>query len=127
MEEAFRLGPLQLKILQTLWRRGQASSVAEVQQALTDESLAYTTVATMLRKMEQRGLVAHQEHGRKYLYRALATPEQVTRSAAQEYLGRVFQGDLSAAVSHLLEASDVDADELAELERMIQSHRRGAE
>src|SRR3972149_7073229 len=56
----YRLGDLQLRIMRVLWNLGPAS-VAQVQERLDGGRLAYTTVATMLRKMEDRGLVAHRE------------------------------------------------------------------
>jgi len=55
----YRLGKLQLEIMQALWDLG-ASTVADVQKALpASADLAYTTIATMLRKMEAKGLVGH--------------------------------------------------------------------
>ena len=63
-----RLGELQLHIMQALWDKGEAT-VADVLQALSDHSeLAYTTVATMLRRMEARGLVTHRAEGRTFIY-----------------------------------------------------------
>lgn len=64
-----RLGDLQLKIMKVLWERSEAT-VAEVHGSLLKEAdLAYTTIATMLRKMEARGLVSHRAGERKFLYR----------------------------------------------------------
>ena len=61
-----RLGDLQLRILKLLWERGEAS-VSDVHEALdAKKPLAYTTVATMLRKMEDRGLVSHRAEGRRH-------------------------------------------------------------
>jgi predicted transcriptional regulator len=65
-----RLGDLQLRILKALWDRREAT-VADVLEAVSDHSeLAYTTIATMLRKMEARGLVAHRAEGRVFIYSA---------------------------------------------------------
>ena len=78
-----RLGDLQLRILQSLWDRPD-SSVAEVHTELKPErDLAYTTVATMLRKMEVRGMVTHREVGRSFLYRALVAADEVDMAAAR--------------------------------------------
>src|SRR5262249_14421128 len=98
---AFRLGGLQLQIMQVLWRHGPAT-VAEVQADLAGEPLAYTTVATMLRKMEDRGLVRHSEIDRKFSYEAAVTAEAVTRSMSADLVERLFAGSLTDAVSHLL-------------------------
>lgn len=117
-----RLGDLQLSIMQVLWNCG-ASSVAQVHRALGGE-LAYTTVATMLRKMEQRGLVRHREVGRRYIYEARVSAERVSRSMADRLIDRLYQGSLTRAVSHLLDTREVDAEELDDLERLIRQRRQ---
>jgi predicted transcriptional regulator len=119
----FRLGQLQLKIMKVLWEHGPAS-VADVQAGLPDgASLAYTTVATMLRKMEGRGLVRHKSEGRRFVYRAAVEPEAVSRTMVDDLIDRVFGGSLTDAVSHLLDIRDVSRDELRELERLIQQRK----
>lgn len=119
-----RLGDLQLRIMQVLWERGEAS-VAEVHDALAVRPrLAYTTIATMLRKMETRGLAAHRTDGRTFIYRAAVAEERVGRNMAEHLLDRLFQGSLATMMSHLLTAREVSADELAELERLIAERKR---
>lgn len=98
-------------------------SVAEVQERLGGEPLAYTTVATMLRKMENRHLVTHREEGRKFIYRAAVSAEDVTRSMADDLVDRLFEGSLAETVSHLLETREVSPDELTRLEQLIRRRR----
>jgi predicted transcriptional regulator len=121
-ERNYRLGDLQLRIMRVLWHAGPAT-VADVRQRL-GKDLAYTTVATMLRKMEDRGLVGHEERDRKFIYSAAVPVEDVTRSMADDLVERVFEGSLSQAVSHLLESREVSRGELAELEKLIQERKR---
>ena len=123
-ERGIRLGDLQLRIMRVLWDAG-AATVSAVQQRLGRQRLAYTTVATMLRKMEERGLVDHLEEGRKFLYRAVVSMSEVTRSMTGDLVDRLFDGSLADAVSHLLESRDVSREELDRLEQLIQE-RRGA-
>ena len=118
----FRLGDLQLRIMRVLWKSAPAS-VAEVQEDLGGERLAYTTVATMLRKMEDRGLLRHRELGRKFLYEPAVTAEEVTRSMAHDLVDRLFEGNVAATVSHLLETREVSQTELARLEQLIQQRK----
>jgi predicted transcriptional regulator len=120
----YRLGDLQLKIMKVLWER-RAAGVAEVHQALGgDGGLAYTTVATMLRKMEARGLVQHQAEGRRFIYRAAVRPEAVTRSMTGDVLERLFEGSLADLLSHLLATHEVSREELLELERLIAERKK---
>ena len=118
-----RLGNLQLEIMRVLWSAGPRT-VADVQQSLTDSSLAYTTVATMLRKMEGRGLVAHDVQGRTFLYRAVVKERDVTRSMADDLLERLFAGSLADMVSHLLATHEVSRDELQKLESLIAARKK---
>jgi BlaI family transcriptional regulator, penicillinase repressor len=121
-----RLGDLQLRIMRILWDRG-AATVAEVHQALgARPRLAYTTVATMLRKMEVRGLVAHRADGRTFVYRAAVGEERVGRNMAGHLLDRLFEGSVASMVSHLLTTREVSAAELAELERLIAERKRAS-
>jgi len=86
--------------------------------------LAYTTVATMLRKMEDRGLVRHEEAERKFVYEAAVGADEVTRSMAGDLIERLFDGSVPAAVNHLLTSRQVSPDELDTLERLIHEYRR---
>lgn len=119
-----RLGDLQLKIMQVLWDRREAT-VTEVHQNLeSGAQLAYTTVATMLRKMEARGLVNHRSEGRSFVYFAIVEADAVTRSMANHLVDRLFEGSLTDAVSHLLSTRDVSRDELVQLERLIAKRKK---
>jgi BlaI family transcriptional regulator, penicillinase repressor len=118
------VGNLQLQILKALWAAGPAT-VADVHAALPHGAdLAYTTVATMLRKMEARGLVRHRRDGRKFVYEPAVRQEDVTADLAGDVLDRAFEGRLADMVEHLLTTRDVSADELDELSRLIAARRR---
>ena len=120
-----RLGDLQLRIMKVLWASGEAT-VAEVHKALPDESdLAYTTVATMLRKMEARGLVKHHLEARSFVYRAAVAEEAVSRGMADHLLVRLFEGSLADMVRHLLSNREVSRAELSKLERLIAERKKG--
>jgi BlaI family transcriptional regulator, penicillinase repressor len=122
---SYRLGDLQLRIMKALWERGSAG-VADIHEALGANRFAYTTVATMLRKMEARGLVQHHADGRRFIYRAAVAPEAVTRSMANDVLERLFEGSLTDMVHHLLTTRDVSREELRELERLIAERKKRA-
>lgn len=114
--------------MRVLWSRGP-SSVTQVQQALGGRNLAYTTVATMLRKMEPRGLVTHVCDGRTFIYRAAVPEQDVRQGMAGDLLDRLFSGSLSSLVSHLLSSREVKREELEELAALIAArqdanHRR---
>ena len=120
----FRLGDLQLKIMRVLWEREEAT-VTDVYQALGRQTgLAYTTIATMLRKMETRGLVTHRTEGRRFIYSSAVESHAVTRSMADDLIDRVFEGSLADMVSHLLSTREVSGEELRRIQRLIAERKR---
>ena len=120
MGGSHHLGDLQYAIMRVLWDEGEAS-VARVQEKLSDDrDRALTTVATMLTKMEKKGVVAHRSEGRQFVYRPLISEKQVHRSMVAELTERLFQGDFKALVSHLLTEQEIDAAELKRLKALIE-------
>lgn len=126
-ETAHHLGDLQLAIMRILWAQGEGT-VAEVHEALEPErGLALTTIATMLTKMEKKGVVDHRAEGRKFIFRPRVSEGQVRRSMVADLTSQLFRGDVTALVNHLLSEHDIDAQELAQLREMIASASRGRE
>lgn len=110
--------------MKILWDRAEAT-VADVHESLGRKAdLAYTTIATMLRKMEARGLAKHRAEGRTFIYRAAVAEDAVARSMADDLIDRVFEGSLSEAVNHLLTTREVSGDELARLEKLIAEKKK---
>ena len=117
------LGDLQHAIMTILWARGEATT-AEVHEALRDQrGLAFTTIATMLHKMEDKGIVSHRASGRQFVYRPTVTEDQVRRSMVGELVERLFGGDPTALVAHLVSENEIDAGELRELRRRLRRER----
>jgi predicted transcriptional regulator len=124
MDESPELTDLQLAVLRVLWRGGEPT-VQQIQAALHPERpLAVTTVATLLSRLEKRGVVVHRSEGRVYRYRACLTEEEARRSMVGGLAGRLFGGDVTALVSHLLGGEHVGADDLARIREMIDRRER---
>jgi len=122
------LGDLQHAIMAVLWARGEAPA-ADVHEALREaRGLAPTTIATMLRKMEDKGIVAHSTSGRQFLYRPTVSEDQVRRSMVGELVERLFGGDPQALVAHLVSEHEIEAGELPDLRRRVGAgKKRGRE
>ena len=124
MTPPIELSELQLAVMRVLWQRGKAA-VSEVQEALKDErDLALTTVATVLTRLEKAGLVSHRASGRHYLYRPLVSEEEVRRSMVSVLAERLFEGDVAALVSHLVNAREIRPGDLARVKQLIEAKER---
>ncbi len=118
-DDAPTLTDLQLAVMRVLWDRGEATALA-VQEALAPERrLAQTTVATILSRLEKRGVVAHRPEGRQFVYRAAVSEPEVRRSMVSQLTGMLFGGSPAALINHLLASKDIDRGDLERVRRMI--------
>lgn len=119
------LTELQLAILALLWEHGEIG-VTDIHDALRRERrIAQTTVATLLSRLEERGIVGRRKVGRLYLYRSQVSRSDVRHSMVREFTdatAKLFQGDVAGLVSALV--SDADADEIARAREVLAQRER---
>ena len=107
----------ELDVMDVLWERG-ASTVAEVQGQLSAE-LAYTTVLTMLRTLEEKGYVSHEEEGRAYRYYPLVARSEAGASAVKRLMGKLFRGSPELLLTHLVSQRGLTTEQLETMRRML--------
>lgn len=110
----------ELEILKVLWEQGPSSVRAVHRQLAQHEDLAYNTVQTLMRIMEEKGLVDHQVEGRTFVY----TPRFSRDESTARFLDRVFDGAADQLVMSLLRTERIAAEELDRMEAMIAKARR---
>jgi len=122
------LAPVELMLMKAIWRLSRAT-VQEVRDAVAGErDLAYTTVLTMLRSLEGKGFLTHEEEGRRYVYRPLVTREQATSSMLSDLLDRAFDGSKELLLTRLLELGEINEEELRLIrEKLASCDRDGAQ
>lgn len=117
-----RLAGRQLAIMKVLWERGEAS-VAQVQELLpVDPPLAYSTISTVLSRMEQKGLVTHRREDRVFFYQPAVSQGEAGQTMVGEIVHRICDGSPSQLVNHLLESDQVDSRELKRIKQLIEEH-----
>ncbi len=110
----------ELEILKVLWELGEAS-VRNVHEKMCPQGeLAFNTIQTLLRIMEDKGFVKHRTKARTFIYYPKYTREQVT----SRFLHKVFNGALDELVVSMLKVENVSSKELLELEQLIAKARR---
>ena len=120
------LTDLQLAIMRILWDRAEAT-VLDVQNRLRPErDLAQTTIATLLSRLEKRGVIEHRLDGRQFVYRALVTEQEVRRSMVSELTTLLFDGSSAALMTHLLRSREIDPGDLDRVKRMIAEAENGS-
>ncbi|MEO7062503.1 MAG: BlaI/MecI/CopY family transcriptional regulator [Dokdonella sp.] len=113
------LSELQIALMRVLWLRGETST-ADVAAVLADKrGLKHTTVATLLTRLEKRGVVAQRRDGRQLFYRALVDEADVRRSMVADLIGALFAGDAHKLVAHLVQESEIAPGDLAKVRRRL--------
>ena len=107
----------ELDVMAVLWERGDAT-VAEVQERLPDD-LAYTTVLTVLRTLEEKGHVGHREEGRAYRYHPLVEREEAGASVLGRLVDRLFGGSPELLLTQLVSDGDLTDAELERMRRLL--------
>ncbi|KPJ75076.1 MAG: BlaI family transcriptional regulator [Gemmatimonas sp. SG8_23] len=107
----------ELDVMAVLWERGP-STVAEVRRALDDE-LAYNTVLTVLRILEEKGHVTHEEEGRAHRYVPLVEREEAGESALRRITRKLFSGSPELLLMRLVEDEDLDEGEVRRMRDLL--------
>ena len=118
------LGALQKAAMETIWSLGEAT-VGQVRDRLDREPPpAYTTILSVMQKLEKAGWLTHRADGRSYTYLPMRSRQEAGASSLRTFVERVFRGDRLLLFQHLLEDEDLSADDLKALKAMIDRRRR---
>jgi len=110
----------ELRLMDVLWEKGDAT-VSDVADALPQNpALAYSTVLTTLRILENKGFVSHTKDGRAFVYHPLVGREQARESAVTHLVRRFFENSPELLMLNLLDGKKVDASELRRLRKKIE-------
>lgn len=114
------LSALQIDVMRVLWSRGEASVTEVAAQIGESRGLKHTTVATLLLRLEKRGVVAQRREARQLIYRATVKESQVRRSMVADMIANLFGGDSRELVAHLLRESEIEPGDLERVRKRLQ-------
>jgi predicted transcriptional regulator len=112
----------ELDVMSVLWDVGPAT-VAEVRERIADD-LAYTTILTILRTLEQKGYVGHTEDGRAHRYKPLVKREVAGRTALRRLVDKVFDGSPELLLTQLVSDKNLSDEELRRLRKLLAERLR---
>jgi predicted transcriptional regulator len=114
----------ELEIMKIVWGR-EAVTVRDVYETLLErKKVAYTTVMTMMRILEEKGYVTRSEAGKAYVYAAAEPRERVLGGMVSEFLQRVFDGAAKPLLLHLVENREVSASEMEEIAAILKKGKK---
>ena len=114
----------ELELMKIIWRHDEPVTVRDVYEELrTRRPVAYTTVMTSMKTLEQKGHLKATQQDRAYLYRPARPKQQVITDMVRDFVDRVFNGSSRPLVLHLLEDNQISESELREITRMLGKKR----
>jgi predicted transcriptional regulator len=118
------LGSLQAEVMELVWQRGEATVAELVERISQDRPVSYTTVLVATQKLEKKGWLVHRTAGRAYVYRPVHSRQQVRRRLLRDLLHSAFRDDPRLLLASLLDESPMDDEQLEELRKLIEEHRK---
>ena len=115
----------ELRLMDVLWEKGRAT-IAEVTAALPPPPIAYNSVLTTMRILEQKGFVAHEEAGRAFVYQPVVARDDAAQSAVGHVLSRFFENSSGSLALRLIESERPSDEELLRLKALIEQYEEGA-
>jgi BlaI family penicillinase repressor len=118
------LGELQKAIMEAVWGLGQATTRQVWERLNQTRSLAYTSVLSIMQRLEKAGWLKHRLEGRAYVYQATLSREQESRRSLREFIQRAFKGNSRLVFQHLIEDEALDEADLLALRTLIDQKRK---
>ena len=120
-----RISEAELDVMEALWRGSQALTATEVAERVPQErGWSLPTVKTMLSRLVAKDAVRHEQDGRRYLYSPAIERADYVGGESKRMVERLFGGKLSPLVAHLAESDSLDADDVAEIEKLLKALKK---
>lgn len=124
MLEKHQLTPVEYELMEILWRIGQGT-VREVIAHLSDKrNLAYTSVSTILRILQQKKILAAKKMGRRHVYIPILSKETFTTQSIKKMVKQVFSGNSLELVTYLVENHELTIDEINMVQKLLNSKKQ---
>ena len=118
------LSPAEWEVIKTLWERGPLDARGVFAALPSGHDWAYQTVKTLLSRLVAKGAADFDQVGNSYLYRAAVARDQLTRQEVRSVFERVVGAAVSPVLAHFIDEADLTADDIRELQRILDEKRK---
>ena len=118
------LGELQKPIMEIVWGMGEATARQVQEQLSQKRPLAYTSVLSIMQRLEKAGWLRHRTDQRTYVYQPAFSRDQESHRSLRHFIERVFHGNSQLVIQHLIEQGDLSEEDLLALQKLINRKRK---
>ena len=116
-----RISSAEHEVMEVLWRQSPLTAIEVAERVPAERRWSIRTVKTLLSRLLAKGVLAHEEEGRRYLYRPAVPREDYVAQESRRLLDRLFGGRVTPLVAHLAERKDLSARDIAEIEALLKA------
>ena len=117
------LSPSETEILRLVWEKGRATVQDVCNRLPRGRKITYATVQTLLRRLEKKGYVKHENLGKAHVFFEAVRPDDVIGSAVGSFLDKLFAGDAVGLMHYLARHGKIDADDIARLKKLVDENK----
>ena len=118
---AERISGAEHEVMEVLWRESPLTAIEVAERVPADRRWSVRTVKTLLSRLLAKGVLSHEEAGRRYLYRPAVDRDDYVAQESRRLLDRLFGGRATALVAHLAERDDLSNTDIAEIEALLKA------
>ena len=124
MKTTIRITQAEWEVMAVVWERAPVAASAIVDELHASKQWSLTTVRTLLRRLVNKGALAQEEEGKRYLYKPLVSMAACVRQESESLWDRVLGRAPSAALIHLVKRADLSKEDIQELRRILRDKER---
>ena len=121
---AERISAAEHEVMEVLWRESPLTAAEVARRAPAERGWSIRTVKTLLSRLLAKGVIAHQQQGRRYLYRPAVERRDYVAEESGRLIDRLFGGRVTPLVAHLAERGELSERDIAEIEALLKALKR---
>jgi BlaI family penicillinase repressor len=119
MPRGLQISDAEWDVMERVWASGSCTAADVIRQLRATHDWNHSTIRTLLARLVEKGALAYEVDGPRYIYRAAVPRQRCVRQASRSFLEKAFGGDAAALIAHFVEESSLDRDEIEQLRRML--------
>lgn len=124
MTEKYHLTPVELELMEILWKLGQGTVHAVMTELPSNRKLAYTSVSTILRILQEKEILAAKKLGRQHIYRPLLSKQTFAKHSVKKIVKNIFSGSPTELVAHLLDKNGLSMNEINTIQQLLDAKKK---
>src|SRR5947209_8132964 len=119
MARGLQISDAEWDVMERVWASGPCTAADVIRQLGATHDWNHSTIRTLLARLVEKGALAYDVAGARYIYRAAVSRRRCVRQEGRSFLEKAFGGDVAALVAHFVEESPLDRDQIDQLRRLL--------